>query len=329
MASLSSGRGTPNRITPGTPRAARRLTSTASESTVCWTTPGSDATGRGSSRPSATNSGATRSSTVSRVSATSRRRAGRPAQAAQAGGRKPGRLLAVTSAGRGSTRHCSPAYGSRRRGRVPVGSAGSRGRALCRPPQGPSAPTRAATSPSMVWGSASAATASPAARAEHEVTGPMETTTGGTPLGAEQLDRPLHRRRRGEGHGVGPRRPRPPRRGRGHRPPCGRRRLRRPASPWPGARAASPPRTVSARGNRTVPDGSRRPDRGTGRWDRAGAGRPRPAPRPPTRSGPGRRATGLGQGAGGAGAHRRPPDAGGHGAAAERGEETGRPRWTR
>ena len=68
--------GTPNRITAGTPRSASSRTSLRSDSRVCCTTPGSDAIGWGASMPSRTNSGATRSSTVRRVSATRRRSAG-------------------------------------------------------------------------------------------------------------------------------------------------------------------------------------------------------------------------------------------------------------
>ncbi len=68
--------GTPNRITAGTPSAASSVTSLRRLSRVCCTTPGKDSMGCGSSMPSRTNSGATRSSTESRVSATSRRMAG-------------------------------------------------------------------------------------------------------------------------------------------------------------------------------------------------------------------------------------------------------------
>ena len=68
--------GTPKRMTAGMPRSASSATSLRSDSRVCCTTPGRLAIGCGSSMPSRTNSGATRSSTPSRVSATSRRRAG-------------------------------------------------------------------------------------------------------------------------------------------------------------------------------------------------------------------------------------------------------------
>ena len=73
--SASLRAGTPKRIAAGTPRSRRRRTSARSEATVCCTTPGSDGTGCGSSMPSRTNSGATRSSMPSTVSATSRRSA--------------------------------------------------------------------------------------------------------------------------------------------------------------------------------------------------------------------------------------------------------------
>ena len=68
--------GTPNSITAGTPSAASSRASLRNESRVCCTTPGNDAIGWGSSIPSRTNSGATKSSTLTRVSATSRRNAG-------------------------------------------------------------------------------------------------------------------------------------------------------------------------------------------------------------------------------------------------------------
>ena len=55
--------GTPKRITAGTPRPASVRTSLRRLSWVCWTTPGIDTTGSGSSMPSFTKSGATRSST--------------------------------------------------------------------------------------------------------------------------------------------------------------------------------------------------------------------------------------------------------------------------
>ena len=61
---------------PGRRGRRGRRTSLRRLSWVCWTTPGIDATGSGASMPSFTNSGATRSSTERRVSATSRRMAG-------------------------------------------------------------------------------------------------------------------------------------------------------------------------------------------------------------------------------------------------------------
>ncbi len=63
-------------MTAVTPSSASSATSRRSEVRVCCTTPGSDAIGTGASMPSRTNSGATRSSTPSRVSATRRRSAG-------------------------------------------------------------------------------------------------------------------------------------------------------------------------------------------------------------------------------------------------------------
>ena len=68
--------GTPKRMTPPTPTRTNSSTSLRSESTVCWNWPGSDVISRASLSPSATKSGATKSSGASVVSATSRRRAG-------------------------------------------------------------------------------------------------------------------------------------------------------------------------------------------------------------------------------------------------------------
>ena len=52
----------------------------------------------------------------------------------------------------------------------------------------------------------------------------------------QQVDGPLHSRRGGEGHDIGPCRRRRPLRVGGHRPRCGRRPPRRPPSPWPASR---------------------------------------------------------------------------------------------
>ena len=68
--------GMPNTMTAGMPRPASSATSLRRLSRVCCTTPGSDSMATGSSIPCRTNSGAIRSSTDRRVSATSRRRAG-------------------------------------------------------------------------------------------------------------------------------------------------------------------------------------------------------------------------------------------------------------
>ena len=68
--------GTPKSTTAGIPRSASARTSLRRLSWVCWSTPGIDATGSGASIPSFTKSGATRSSTSTRVSPTSRRNAG-------------------------------------------------------------------------------------------------------------------------------------------------------------------------------------------------------------------------------------------------------------
>src|SRR5215207_9152625 len=68
--------GTPKSTTAGIPRSASARTSLRRLSWVCWSTPGIDATGSGASIPSFTKSGATRLSTSTRVSPTSRRNAG-------------------------------------------------------------------------------------------------------------------------------------------------------------------------------------------------------------------------------------------------------------
>ena len=68
--------GTPKSTTAGIPRSASARTSLRRLSWVCWSTPGIDTTGSGASIPSFTKSGATRSSTSTRVSPTRRRNAG-------------------------------------------------------------------------------------------------------------------------------------------------------------------------------------------------------------------------------------------------------------
>ena len=65
--------GNPKRTIPGTPRPASSFTSARSESWVCCIIPGRDEMGCGSSMSSRTNKGAIKSSTPTRVSATSRR----------------------------------------------------------------------------------------------------------------------------------------------------------------------------------------------------------------------------------------------------------------
>ena len=68
--------GIPNKMTAGTPSSASCTTSPRKESSVCCTTPGSDVIGWADEMPSRTNSGATRSLTPKRTSATSSRMAG-------------------------------------------------------------------------------------------------------------------------------------------------------------------------------------------------------------------------------------------------------------
>ena len=67
--SASFSAGTPKSTRAGTPAPESRRASFTNDSTVCWTTPGSDTTGCGMSMPSRTKRGATKSFTVSLVSA--------------------------------------------------------------------------------------------------------------------------------------------------------------------------------------------------------------------------------------------------------------------
>ena len=73
-ASFSAGM--PNSITPPRPSSAASATALSRLARVCWTTPGIDPIGRGSSRSSRTNSGSTSCRGSTDVSATSRRIAG-------------------------------------------------------------------------------------------------------------------------------------------------------------------------------------------------------------------------------------------------------------
>ena len=66
------------------PSSARPRTSLRSDSCVCCTTPGIDATGSGTSMPSFTNRGATRSSIAEPVLRDEAAQRGGPAEAAQA-----------------------------------------------------------------------------------------------------------------------------------------------------------------------------------------------------------------------------------------------------
>src|SRR4051794_25817883 len=68
--------GTPNSISPPTPAATASAAALRSESRVCWTTPGIDETGTGSTAPSLTNIGSTSCRGRRVVSATRRRSAG-------------------------------------------------------------------------------------------------------------------------------------------------------------------------------------------------------------------------------------------------------------
>src|SRR5690625_2819935 len=90
-ASLCSG--TPNSISPPTPRSTASVAARTRESIVCWTTPGIELIGRFSLAPSRTNIGSTRSAgrracsrTRERIAADVRSRRGRSA-GARAGGR--------------------------------------------------------------------------------------------------------------------------------------------------------------------------------------------------------------------------------------------------
>ena len=135
--------GTPKRITPGTPRSASARTSLRRLSWVCCTTPGIETTGSGASMPSFTKSGATRSSTESRVSATggaARGCGGAGAAGARGSSRdKATAIRAVDSAPRPSPSKCQLL-----------------GERACR---------SASTRPSIVCGSASASTRRPRSRA--------------------------------------------------------------------------------------------------------------------------------------------------------------------
>ena len=117
---------------------------------MCWDCPGIEAIRAASSIPSRTNRGATRSSTLSRVSATSRR---------MAGVRRSRRI-------RRSGNAIAPAYGP------------------CGVPESsdiqPRCAAIATTSPSTDARAGSTATERPAARAATDVVWPMHATTGGT-----------------------------------------------------------------------------------------------------------------------------------------------------
>src|ERR1019366_4966940 len=225
VASLSSGRGRPNRMMPGTPREPSRFDSTTSDSTVCWTTPGIDGTGRGSSTPSARNRGATRSSTESLVSATSLLRAGvrRSRRGRAAGYPAPnprGPPLVGTRCG---TEYQPPA--ARRRPPPPSG---------CNPvvTGHPVSPLVAPPAPLLLFvlppvgGHWVARTAEGGQHGLHQSVdgvhlrlcrhleaglpdrGRRDRTDGGDHRGAaaaaQEPDRAFDRRRRGEDHGVGP-----------------------------------------------------------------------------------------------------------------------------
>ena len=130
VASLSSGRGSPKRMTPGTPSAVRRSTSAASDSTVCWTTPGSEATGRGASMPVGHEQ---------RCHQVVDRQPGLGHQPAQ----RRGAAQATQAADRGSpyggrrSGHGSPDYGSRRRAATRSPGRPLRPAARGRPPRPP------------------------------------------------------------------------------------------------------------------------------------------------------------------------------------------------
>ncbi len=117
----------------------------------------------------------------------------------------------------------------------------------------PRASTTAATSPSRVCTTASAATVRPAARTAPDVTGPIDDHDPGDPVGPEQVHRALDGGGRGERHRVGGAGPGHGCRGPRRPPPCGRRRPRRPASPWPRSPGPTTSRTRSARTNSAAP----------------------------------------------------------------------------
>ena len=79
--------GTPNSMIPPTPASAASAAALRSESRVCWTTPGIDEIGRGSARPSATNTGRISCRGLDRGLGDQRRIAGVDPQPARAGRR--------------------------------------------------------------------------------------------------------------------------------------------------------------------------------------------------------------------------------------------------
>ena len=160
-------------MTAGIPRSASARTSLRRLSWVCCTTPGIDTTGSDASMPSFTKSGATRSSTLRRCSATRRRSAGvRRSRRRRCSGNDTLRWYPQASRSVGE-------IGERQR------YAGFR--------------ARPSTRPSMVCGSASASTRKPSSRAVSDVTGPIEITDGcGGGERADRVAEVLHRRRRRE-----------------------------------------------------------------------------------------------------------------------------------
>ena len=181
-------------------------TSCAATPRCAGPTPGSEGSAGARRSPPARTAGRRGRRPQSRVSATRRRRAGvrRRRRSGAARGspiRRSGRwhcdLRRRSPRVRGRPGHASPSL--LRSAALPSG------RGASRPRPGPTdCPARAtaATRPSMVCASASAATSSPADRAAPAVTGPMDATTGGA-ADVASSSRARHGRRRGEGDPVG------------------------------------------------------------------------------------------------------------------------------
>ena len=232
VGSLSSVRGSGNRITPGTPSPTSRRTSSTRDGMLCWDTPGSEPIGRGASRPSATKSGATRSSGARRVWATSRRSAGvrRRRRRRRAGNPAVGWVLGTVL--------------------QPTARPG---------PSGPvTGPAVTPPAPTTTRGHQSVQGVLRGLDRHRQARGPRRGTGHRSDRHdhrrhaghAEQVDGAFDGRRRREGHRVGRRAASTGAGVDGRRPRSGRPPPRRRASPWPPVPATTTSRTRSARTKR-------------------------------------------------------------------------------